>query len=244
MKENSTTKKTNNIKNFPLDKFNNDWPFDEDLLVGLFSKNSYYLYDSLIDFLVQEKYDFNEDFIYGIFIEENIIYYRDSDSKVYTLENIPYPFLFYNAINYHSKHYSRSINSLFNWSKVLNYLMFTPIFVRKIVEEGAFIKSDKKNIIYGFLHGFYILDRNADYDFRVKKFFLNHQIDNTFSVKTTSDSWINSYLIKESPKEKLYNTLILSEIPENEAKVLTEITFLSKSFNNIIRHYEDILKKL
>ena len=45
-------------------------------------------------------------------------------------------------------------------------------------------------------------------------------------------------------KEKLYNILIYSEIPEKDAKTLTEKSFAAKDFSVIIYHYKQILEEL
>ena len=85
------------------------------------------------------------------------------------------------------------------------------------------------SILDGFYTGFNEINRRLKID--SKNFFFNSVIGET------SDSLIDY-------KEKLYNILIYSEIPEKEAKSLTEKTFLKKDLSIIICHYKQILEEL
>lgn len=244
------TKKINNIQNFPLERFKNNWPFDRIMLADLFYMNSYQPYSSLKEFLFEEYgSNFDEYLSNGIFIEDNQTYYEDLDNKIYTLENISYSFLVCNAIKYELTLFSEPITATFYWKGVLSYLMFTTFPVIEILEEEDFIKNQKKDILNGFYKGFNEINRGLKTEREnfvltpgmtscaeqflsgSKKVMLEGDV-----VDKTSDSLIDS-------KEKLYNILIYSEIPENEAKSLTEKTFVKKDFSIIICYYKQILEE-
>lgn len=142
--KNLMTKKASTIHNFPLEKFKNNWPFNSEISRDLFHVNSYRSYSSLKEFLEEEEYLSNEYFFNSIFIENDQTYYEDLSGKVYTLENIPYSFIVCSAIKYELNYFGTFINGLFHWSRVLHYLLFTPFPVLKILEEGSFIKTQKR----------------------------------------------------------------------------------------------------
>ena len=235
------TKKINNIQNFPLDEFKNNWPFERELLADLFYMNSYQPYFSLKEFLFKEYGShFNETLCNGIFIEENKIYYQDLDDKIYTLENIPYSFLVCSAIKFELTLFSKPTTSRFYWKKVLKYLMFTTFPVIEILEKENFIKNQKKCIINGFYFGF--IEINGQLKTRGKKFF-STPVTN-ISLRDVSDVVDKTSDLLINYKEKLYNILIYSEIPEKDAKTLTEKSFAAKDFSVKVCHYKRILDEL
>ena len=97
-----------------------------------------------------------------------------------------------------------------------------------------FIKNQKKCIINGFYFGF--IKINKELKTTGRKFF-STPVTKGDVVDKTSDLLINY-------KEKLYNILIYSEIPEKDAKTLTEKSFAAKDFSVIICHYKQILEEL
>ena len=91
----------------------------------------------------------------GFFIENNEFYYRELDDKKYTLKNVPYSLIIYNAIKHEwspSSETSKSFPSS-KWHTIFNYLMFTTFPIGQIFEEGEFMTREKKNF-YRFFSGF------------------------------------------------------------------------------------------
>lgn len=127
------TKKEKTIHNFSLYVFKNKWPFNHESLRYLFYMNSYRPYSSLKQFLEEEEYPSNDYFFTGIFIENDQTYWYGSNNKVYTLENIPYSVLLCNAIKYELTYFGTYINGIFHWPAVLDYLLFYPLPVLKIL---------------------------------------------------------------------------------------------------------------
>jgi len=239
------TKNNNTIENFPLDKIENNWPFGQIMAMKLFYSNSYQNYYSLRDFLIdagaddftQNDDDSWSDFVFsGFFIENNRVFYKGFDDKIYTLENVPYQLIVCSAIKYELNNYYNSNKEQyvsFNWSLILNYLLITTFPVRKMLEKQNYIKEYKKQIFKGFQDGFACLR-----DIELKAFFSNSE------VKNFPKSLVKYYSPLESSKERLLNILIFSEIPKKEAEKLTEKCFLTEEFTEVISSYKDLLSKL
>ena len=80
--------KPEEIYDFPLDKIENDWPFDPILAVDLFYANSFNSYESLYDYISGFEFIYSTDgetYYANFFIKNDKCYYFGVDSKVYTL---------------------------------------------------------------------------------------------------------------------------------------------------------------
>jgi len=239
------TKNNNTIENFPLDKIEKNWPFGQFMAMELFYNNSYQLYYSLKDFLIDvgaHEFTINDDdswsdFLFiNFFIENDRVFFKKFDGKVYTFENVPYQLIVCNAIKYQLNNYYNSNKKeymSFHWSLILNYLLITAFPVRKMLEKQNYIKEHKKLILKGFCKGLIGL-RNIE----IKDFFSNSK------VKNFPKSLVKIYSPLESSKEKLLNLLIFSEIPKKEAEKLTEKCFLTEEFTEVIFYYKHLLSKL
>jgi len=100
-----------------------------------------------------------------------------------------------------------------NWHKILNYLMFTTFPVRQILEEGQYMKSEKKDIFDGFFLGFSDLQR-------------------TYKLE--------SFFSKKDCKDRLLYILLYSEISRVEGLALVEKSFLTQDLSDIISYYKNV----
>lgn len=222
MKNKFMSKKTNDIYDFPLDRIKDGWPFDPIIASDLFFLNSLNQYDSLYKFLtVFELIDSveGETFFSGFFIKDGKSYYQGTDNKIYTLQNVPYSLIIYSAIKYTLTIYSKTPISIpyFGGKYILQYLMFTNIPVKQIIEENTFIKSEKR----GFLHEMYM---------------------GFIKINSRKNSDLDSFFAKKDCKERLLYILLYSEISTTKAEALAENSCLQKDLSNIITYYKEISK--
>lgn len=108
------SEKPKKFYDFPLNKIENDWPFDPTLARDLFFENSFNRYESLYDYIsgyalidsVDGETSYND-----FFIRNDKCYYFGSDYNVYTLEDImnfklytlnkiPYSLVVCSAVNF------------------------------------------------------------------------------------------------------------------------------------------------
>lgn len=177
------------IYDFPLHKIENDWPFDPKLALDLFYANSFNSYESLYDYISGfELIDSNdgETSYNNFFIRNDKCYYYGIDYnvstlegrfelKLYTLEKIPYSLVVCSAIKYILTKCSEesSENSsdilVFGGKTIMEYLMFTTIPVKKIIEENTVLKRNKKKFLYEVYMGFLYLQ--TYYQTKINSFF-------------------------------------------------------------------------
>lgn len=171
--------KPEEIYDFPLDKIENDWPFDPILALDLFYANRFNSYESLYDYI--SGFEFidstdGETYYANFFIKNDKCYYFGVDSKVYTLEKIPYSLVVFSAIRFiltkcsetSSENYSDII--VFGGKVIMEYLMFTTINVKKIIEENTTLKRNKKEFLYEVYMGFLYFQTYSE--IKVNSFFL------------------------------------------------------------------------
>lgn len=217
----------NTIYDFPLEDFEQDWPFGAEISSDLFSSNAYQDYSSLDDFLSYNRTDSNREggwddntTTYDCFyIENDQSYYQGLDGKKYTFKNIPYSLLISIVIKHELTHYSQASTSPYfesdlKWSLIPKYLMFTTFPVRQLLEEGQFMKSDKGNIWDGFYFGFCRIVEDP--------------------------SKVKSFFSKEDCKEILLYILLYAETPRIQSRALVEESFLTKDLNNITDYFGEI----
>jgi len=213
-------KENNGFYDFPLEKIKHNWPFDTEMSHELFWSNSLQKYSSLDEFLSDYAIDGSDDGItvfIGFFVENNKGYYQGLDDKKYTFKNVPYSLLISSAIKYELSPSMKGPNSweTGNWSGILNYLLFTTFPIKQILEEGQYMKSDKKEIFKGFFITFSNLQRT--YKSKLKRFFS-----------------------KKDCKERLLYILLYSEISKVEGIALVNKSFLTQDLSDIISYYREI----
>jgi len=209
---------SNTTYDFPLEKIKHNWPFDPEMAHDLFSSNIFQKYSSLDEFLsdyVIDGFDDSSTVFSGFFIENNKGYYKGLDDKKYTLKNVPYSLIISSAIKHELNPSSQTSISFptYKWLKILTYLMFTTFPIRQILEEGQFMKSDKKNIFKGFLQGF-----------------CNFQ--GTYTLE--------GFFSKKDCKERLLYILLYSEISRVEGTALVNKSCVKKDLSDIISYYREV----
>ena len=151
------------FEKLPPDIFKDYWPFDKIMAEDLFFMNSQQSYYSLYSFLSDmtiENSTSGETAFGNFFIENNKSYYVGSYNKKYTLKDVPYSLIVCSAIKYQLNNLSEDYLPFYHWTILFQYLIFSTFPIKQILEEGGFIKTHKKNIIFGFYQGFCRLEIN------------------------------------------------------------------------------------
>ena len=215
---------SNDIYDFPLDKFKHNLPFSGDTSSEFFYANAFHAYSSLDDFLSYNRIkncDDNTTAFDFFYIENNKSYYQELDDKKYTFKNIPYSLFISTVIKHELTHPSKVSTSFssdfynrYKWSIIWTYLMFTTFPVRQILEEGQFMKSEKENILSGFYQGF---------------------------STNIEPSQLKSFFSKKDCKERLLYILLYAEIPRIKSTALVEKAFLTQDLSDITSYFGEIL---
>lgn len=231
------SKKHKEIYDFPLDKIEKGWPFDQNLTLDLFYGNSFNSYESLYDYISDYKLagSGNGETAYdGFFVKNDKCCYFSSDPKLstiegimnfklYILDKISYSLIVCSAIRFILAKCSEEYSEFYseNWSfgvqAIMEYLMFSSIPVKTIIEENTVLKRNKKKFLYEVYKGFLF-------------------------EQAYSHTKVNSFFSKNDCKQRLLDVFLYSEISITKAEALTEDSCIQKDLSNIIAYYGEISK--
>jgi len=236
------TENSNNIKKFPINILNEDWPFSENLALNLFHFNRAQSYSSLkqyfiINLLDEDDYDYNEDtneydihdteygFLHkNFFFRNNKLFFANPKNEIYFVESIPYNDIVCAAVRYTLKqklkqHDSKKELIIRIWKEMFYYLIETSFSIPQMLEKHNYKLNHKENIIEGFLYGLKQLKYN---DFLLDELFSKNKV--------------------KLFKERLFKVFIFSEMPKKDAEMLTEDYFLTRDLDEIILYYEKMVE--
>lgn len=127
-----------NIKNYPLEKVKDNWPFGNETALELFlwnSKNQFSSFYEFVSNLAIEDSNCGETYCGDFLLENETTYFYDSEGEPYTLDNLPYSIIVCSAIKHLLNNLNTPLEFSICWSEILKFLIFTNYPVRHILEE-------------------------------------------------------------------------------------------------------------
>ena len=183
----------------------------------------------------------------GFFIKNNKVHYKETIKskvenstkeeltiKIYTLDHIPYQTIVCEGTNFYINHFFQGsvinfnatcLNQLswpFIWTPIFQYLLWTSCSssMKKMLDNQNYIKNYKRKILQTFYSEFKL-------------------------IKSSELSLNKIKILAETKRsvleERFLNVFLFSGISENTSKTLINNFFLTKSLDEILSFYQELL---